>query len=52
MPTRRILEVSVIAALLLHPIMGVVRLWAAKTMYVTNAGSVSHGVAEVLAVAA
>lgn len=52
MPTRRILEVSVLAALMLHPIMGVVRLWAAKTLYVTSAGGFSHGVAEVLAVAA
>lgn len=41
-----------LSALLLHPIMGLVRLWAAKTMYVTNEGGFSHGVAEVLAVVA
>lgn len=50
MPTRRILEVAVIAAVLMRPIFGVTRLWAAKTMGVTDSGSVSHGVAEIVAV--
>jgi hypothetical protein len=52
MPTRRIFEVALIGAILLHPLMGLARLWAAKTLLVTNAGSVSHGVAEVVAVVA
>lgn len=52
MPTRRILEVSLIAAFLLHPVMGLVRLWAAKTMLVTDEGGFQHGIAEVIAVAA
>lgn len=51
MPTRRILEVSVIASLLLHPVIGLARLWAAKTMYVTDEGGFSHSVAQVVAVA-
>lgn len=51
MPTRRILEVSLIASLLVHPVIGLVRLWAAKTMYATSEGGFQHGVAEVIAVA-
>jgi hypothetical protein len=51
-PTRRILEVALIGAVLLHPIMGLARMWAAKTLLVTDAGSLSHGVAEVVAVVA
>ena len=51
MPTRRILEVAVIASILIHPVIGLVRLWAAKTMYDTDEGGFAHGVAEVVAVA-
>jgi hypothetical protein len=49
-PTRRILEVAVVSAILMRPIFGLARMWAAKTLYATQAGSVSHGVAEVVAV--
>lgn len=52
MPTRRILEVAVIGAILIHPVMGLARLWAAKTMLATDEGGLSHGVAEVIAVLA
>lgn len=44
------MEVAVITAILLHPVMGMVRLWAAKTLGASPPGSVSHGVAEVVAV--
>lgn len=50
MPTRRILEVAVITVILMRPIFGLSRMWASKTMYVTQPGSLSHGVAEVVAV--
>ena len=52
MPTRRILEIAVLAAILVHPVMGLARLWAGKTMLQTYAGGLSHGVAEVVAVLA
>jgi hypothetical protein len=51
-PTRRILEIAVIAAVLTQPVISLARLWAAKTMLTTDTGSVSHGVAEVVAVVA
>jgi hypothetical protein len=50
MPTRRILEIAVVTAILMRPVFGMARLWAAKTMNVTQEGSLSHGVAEIVAV--
>lgn len=49
MPTRRILEIAVISAILMRPVFALGRLWAMKTLYVTNEGSVAHGTAEVVA---
>jgi hypothetical protein len=50
MPTRRIFEVALVAAILVHPAMGLVRLWAAKTLGSQPEGSFVHGVAEVITV--
>lgn len=50
MPTRRIMEVSAVVAILLRPIFGLVRMWAGKTMRETDNGSISHGAAEIAAV--
>lgn len=52
MPTRRILEVAVVTTILLNPIFGLAKMWAGKTLYHTNAGSLSHGTAEIVAVIA
>lgn len=52
MPTRRILEVAIVTTLLMHPIMGLARLWAGKTMLTSQNGTVSHGAAEIVAVIA
>lgn len=50
MPTRRIFEVAIVAALLMRPIFGLMHVWSAKTLGSTAEGSVPHGVAEVVAV--
>lgn len=50
MPTRRIFEVALVAAILVHPAWGLVRLWAAKTIGSQPEGSLAHGVAEVITV--
>lgn len=52
MPTRRVLELAVVVSLLMRPIFGLARLWSAKTLYQQDTGSISHGVAEVVAVIA
>jgi hypothetical protein len=49
MPTRRILELAVITAILMRPVFGLARIWAGKTMLHTNNGSISHGTAEIVA---
>jgi|BogFormECP12_OM2_1039638.scaffolds.fasta_scaffold81313_2 hypothetical protein len=50
MPTRRILEVAVAAALLMRPVFGLLHVWSAKTLGTTSPGSLSHGAAEIVAV--
>jgi hypothetical protein len=40
------LELMIITGVLLHPVMGLARLWAMKTLATAPAGSVMHGVAE------
>lgn len=50
MPTRRIFEVAIVAALLMRPIFGLMHVWSAKTLGSTQPGSISHGAAEVVAV--
>lgn len=52
MPTRRTLELIVIAAIAIRPVFGMVRLWSHKTLATTPPGSVVHGVAEVGSVVA
>jgi len=52
MPTRRILEVAVVVTILMHPIMGIARIWAGKTMLTTQEGTLKHGTAEIVAVIA
>lgn len=51
MPTRRILELTVLVSLAMRPIMGMVRLWSAKTLATTSTG-VAHTAAEIGAVLA
>ncbi len=50
MPTRRILEMTVMVVALSRPVFGSMRLWAVKTMQNTTPGSAMHTVAEVVAV--
>lgn len=50
MPTRRTLELIVIAVIAVQPIMGLVRIWAHKTMATAPAGSVAHGTAEIASI--
>jgi hypothetical protein len=47
MPTRRTLELIVIASIALHPVIALVRLWSAKTLATAPAGTVAHGAAEI-----
>lgn len=48
MPTRRMLELMVITAVLVHPVMGLARLWAMKTLATAPPGSFLHGTAEAI----
>lgn len=50
MPTRRILELSIVTALLVRPAFGLVRIWASKTLGTQKNGTVLHSVAEIAAV--
>lgn len=50
MPTRRTLELIVIASLALHPVVALVKLWSHKTLATTPPGSLAHGAAEIGAV--
>ena len=47
MPTRRTLELIVVAAVALKPVFGLVRLWSHKTLATAPVGSVAHGAAEI-----
>lgn len=49
MPTRRIFELVLITSLAVHPVIGMVRLWAAKTLQGAP-GGVAHGTAEIATV--
>lgn len=49
-PSRRILELTVVAIVAMRPVFGLVHLWARKTLDGSTPGSVSHGVAEILTV--
>lgn len=50
MPTRRIFEVVIITAVLIHPVMGMARLWAHRTLGNAQPGTVAHGAAEIVTV--
>lgn len=50
MPTRRIFEVALVIGILTRPAFGVVHLWASKTLAGQQAGSILHGIAEVVVV--
>lgn len=40
------MELMIIVAVAIHPVMGLARLWAMKTLATTQAGTLLHGVAE------
>ncbi|MFC8719767.1 hypothetical protein [Kitasatospora sp. NPDC057198] len=46
------MELTLITGVLLHPVLGMVRLWAAKTLAETRPGSLAHGAAEIATVLA
>lgn len=50
MPTRRIMELTIVVAILVRPAFGLVHLWAAKTLGTQQPGSLAHGVAEIVTV--
>lgn len=47
MPTRRTLELIVVATIAIHLTFGLVKIWSHKTVATTPVGSVAHGVAEI-----
>jgi hypothetical protein len=47
MPTRRTLELIIVAAIALKPVFGMVRLWSHKTVATAPPGTVVHGAAEI-----
>lgn len=50
MPTRRILELVIVAGLAMKPAFGLAKLWATKAFMSSPPGTVTHGAAEVLSV--
>lgn len=48
MPTRRILELTVVVAIAVRPVWGLARLWATKTFLTKNPGTVQYGTAEIV----
>ena len=46
MPTRRIFAMTVAVGVLLHPAMGLARLWVRKALGTYPPGSILHGIAE------
>ena len=50
MPTRRTLELIVIAGIALRPVFGMVKLWSIRTLGTAPEGTVLHGAAEIGAV--
>lgn len=52
MPTRRIMELTILTVVAMRPAFGLARLWAAKTLADTQRGNVLHGVAEIVTVLA
>lgn len=50
MPTKRIFELTIVTVMALHPVLGMFRLWATKTLGTHSQGSIPYGIAEVLTV--
>lgn len=50
LPTRRIFELMIITAVLVRPAIGLVHLWAKKTLDTHEPGTLLHGVAEIATV--
>jgi len=46
LPTRRILALTVLTVVAMHPVMGLARLWTRKALGQYPPGSFLHGVAE------
>lgn len=51
-PTRRIMELTVLTVIAVRPAFGLARLWASKTLASTTRGNFVHGVAEIVTVLA
>lgn len=51
-PTRRIMELTVLTVIAVRPAFGLARLWASKTLASTQRGNLIHGVAEIVTVLA
>jgi len=51
-PTRRIMELTVLTVIAVRPAFGLARLWASKTLASTTRGNILHGVAEIVTVLA
>jgi hypothetical protein len=49
-PSRRILELTIVTIVAMRPVFGLVRLWGRKTLDSAAPGSVTYGLAEVIAV--
>jgi len=47
MPTRRTLEVVIVAIIAMKPVLALVKLWSHKTIATTPPGSIAHGAAEI-----
>jgi hypothetical protein len=50
MPTRRILELAIVTAILVRPAFGLIHLWGKKTLDAQPQGSISHSIAEIVTV--
>ena len=50
MPTRRILALVIVTAVLVRPVLGSAKLWATRQLAESDSGSVTHGAAEIMAV--
>jgi hypothetical protein len=49
-PTRRIFELIVVTAIVLHPVFGMFRMWAQKTLANPDANGLFRGAAEITTV--
>lgn len=46
MPTRRVFAMTVAVTVLMHPVMGLARLWTRKALAAYPPGTLLHGLAE------